>query len=55
MSETYVAYGVVPFNPNGAKYKTTDIAVEAACLRGDVESMRGNPIGAKALKNALTF
>jgi hypothetical protein len=55
MSETnYVAYEVVPYNPNGERYRTTDIALEAACLRGDVKSIRGNPVGIKALKNAFS-
>lgn len=39
MSETnYVPYGVVGFNPNGAKYKSTEIAIEAACIRGDIRA-----------------
>ena len=47
MSERYVMNGEVP------AYKTTELAIEMACMRGDLNSIKNNPIAIKALKNAL--
>ena len=33
--------------------RRVDLAIELACLRGDIKSIEGNPVAKKALINAL--